>query len=600
MANKEIVALTDFEHVLARPTMYIGSLAKSDEKVSLIKSGAIISEYKELSVGFYKMMIEILDNAFDEAKRQQGNTKYITISFNSKNNSVEVIDGGGGFLNSSTINEKTGVSNVESAMTMLRAGSNFHNDKTDEYLIGTNGVGASIVNMLSDSFEIETINDKEYYFQSWDKFQSNGPTIRKKKRGEKTGTRIKFTPRKDVFKGFYWDKEYIHATMVFKQFLKKNDPVISKLNFVVNFDGKPLDLEVKFIPEEHFKVQSKIGTIYVWESFPKSTSVSFVNGAMCGGIHQRIIGDWLCDQFGTPSAYRFYETFIVLNMVPKLVQFGDQNKTKFVTSRADIQPHLQRNFYSFIKRKLKHSPIFEKILKTIDEQEKASNLRKIRNEKRSRKNKISDKFFPPSSKTENLFIVEGGCVDEKEKIKVYRNFEHIEIPLSDIEIDDVVLTHNHRFKRVSNVQRKLKEVISIKTASGILKCSYKQPLYVYDLSSKIFRFVEAQFLDKDIHKLAKSQLSDFIGTFEVASTCEIKGKYPIQIKFENDYVLANSKTHKYCVFDNKKQEFYMKESQYVVDGDLIALFEKNILDVKCETDVRENINNIKKKLNADN
>ena len=52
-SNKEIVALTDFEHVLERPTMYIGSVEKSEEKLVLVREGKVIQDIKEISVGFY-------------------------------------------------------------------------------------------------------------------------------------------------------------------------------------------------------------------------------------------------------------------------------------------------------------------------------------------------------------------------------------------------------------------------------------------------------------------------------------------------------------------------------------------------------------------
>ena len=83
-SNKEIIALTDFEHVLERPTMYIGSVEKSEERLVLVRDGKVIQDIKEISVGFYKLMIEVLDNAFDEAKRMKGEMKRIEIHFNSK------------------------------------------------------------------------------------------------------------------------------------------------------------------------------------------------------------------------------------------------------------------------------------------------------------------------------------------------------------------------------------------------------------------------------------------------------------------------------------------------------------------------------------
>jgi len=293
MANKEIVALSDFEHVLLRATMYIGSVEKSEERLVLVRENRVIHDIKEISVGFYKLMIEVLDNAFDEAKRMKGEMKRIEIHFNTEDNSVVVVDTGGGFVNASKINPKTGITNVASAMSMLRAGSNFKNSATQENLIGTNGVGASIVNMLSDEFSIHTVNSTESYLQKWEQFESSKPEVKKPGKNQETGTRVHFRPRKDVFSGCAWDKEYVHSMMVFRQFLMKTDPAISNLEFICTYNGEKLDLDVNFLPEDYFVVNTKHGSVFVWESFQKSCSTSFVNGAICGGIHQRIIGEWI-------------------------------------------------------------------------------------------------------------------------------------------------------------------------------------------------------------------------------------------------------------------------------------------------------------------
>ena len=406
-SNKEIEALTDFEHVLLRPQMYISNTEISEEKLPIIRDGKIYSEYREISQGFYKLYDEILSNAFDEAKRQGGNTSRIEIHFNSQDHSVKVVDTGGGFLNGSAINKKTGITNIASAMTLLRAGSNFKNSNTTENLIGTNGVGASIVNMLSDFFSIYTVDDKEVYSQTWNKFIPTDPVI-KKRTTENTGTTIYFTPRKDVFKHCKWDREYIHTMMIFRQILKKTDPAISNLDFVVTFDGEPMDLNVAFVPENHYRLDTKLGTLLIWDSFSQSASVTFVNGAICGGIHHRIFIDWMHDILQCQNGYKFFECMIILNLPPKIVRFGDQNKTKLDSSRKELSPLLEKFFFNALKRQFKNSPVYESITKRIAESEKEGDVRSLRNKKRVQKGKISDKYFPPSSKTKNLFIVEGG------------------------------------------------------------------------------------------------------------------------------------------------------------------------------------------------
>lgn len=410
--SKEIVALSDFEHVLHRPTMYIGSVERSDEKVQIIevdesgKTGKIIEKPKVISVGFYKMLNEIVDNSFDEAKRMKGAMPKIRVEINSKTNQVKVTDTGGGFINAEKANSKTGTSNVETALSMLRAGSNFYNENSTDSLIGTNGVGAALVNMLSDEFEVHTVNGEVDYKISWKRFVKDNEEC--KPVGKvKTGTTITYTPRKDTFKGCTWDKEYLHTMFVFRQFLLKRDPQLQNMTLEFVFDGKLLDLNLPFLPEQYLEVHNDLGTFFLWEGYANGTSVSFINGANCSGIHQRIMYDWVNDMFDYPQAHMFYGTFFVLNLPPKLVKFGDQNKTKYAGGRWEIQPLLEKKFFAKLKRQLLGSEIFQIIKKKIDERNLKQDLNNLKSKKKAAAKKISDKYFPPSQAKGTLFIVEG-------------------------------------------------------------------------------------------------------------------------------------------------------------------------------------------------
>lgn len=77
---------------------------------------------------------------------------------------MTVKDNALGFHEPDQINESTGVTNVETAVSMLRAGSNFYNESSSDNLIGTNGVGSALVNILSDEFSITTKNHEVIYF----------------------------------------------------------------------------------------------------------------------------------------------------------------------------------------------------------------------------------------------------------------------------------------------------------------------------------------------------------------------------------------------------------------------------------------------------
>ena len=414
--KKEIIALTDEEHVLYRPTMYIGSIEPIEEKIPIIRNGKIVNVLKKISPGFYKLVNEILDNAFDEAKRLKGKMKKIEVHFNSKTNEVIIKDTGEGFYKGTEINEKTGKNNIETAMTQLRAGTNFFNEDSADTLIGTNGVGASLVNMLSKKFTIETCNREMYFKKTWYEFRDGETIIRKKKKTDELGTTISFIPREyaeikgkkiKLFKNYKWDEEYILTLMNFRNFLKKYDDKIKNLEFEVFFDNKKLNLDIDFIPKNNIFIKNRLGVFILWESFEDSVSVSFINGAQCSGSHQRIFQNWINNLFEYDFANHFYETMIILNFPPKYVKFADQNKTKYAGNRWEIEKLIKKHFYKKLIKNIKTSKIFKQIKQKIDEKLFNENIKQIERKKRNIKKKISDKYFKPSQIHDTLFIVEG-------------------------------------------------------------------------------------------------------------------------------------------------------------------------------------------------
>jgi DNA gyrase/topoisomerase IV subunit B len=408
--NKEIVALSDVEHVRLKPTMYVGAVEEIEEDVRVIKDGAIHSVRKPISTGFYKLLNEIVDNAFDEAKRMRNKMPLIKVEFDSKTNRVTVTDTGDGFLNASKKNKKTKLSNVETALSNLRAGSNFENDNIDESLIGTNGVGASIVNMLSDEFEVITTNKDEVYHQKWVDFKTVHKEIRPKKRGDKLGTIITFIPRKATFKKCKWDYELIEAQMIFREFMREQDPLIEDLKFEFYWDGKLIDLNKSFIPSDAYVVNTKIGSIYIWRNetgYMKQTS--FVNSALCSGPHQSLLSDKLNDLFDYKWSYWFWCSMMIVNMPPKYVRFADQNKTKLASGRWEIEPLFEKHFFKKVAREFPRTDLFKAIKQRCVDEQKHDDAKHLKRQLRTVKKKvITDKYFAPSERNGTLFIVEGG------------------------------------------------------------------------------------------------------------------------------------------------------------------------------------------------
>jgi len=406
-SKKEIKVLSEREHILLRPTVYVGSVKPTDEKVPVIKNSKVFIESKKISVGMYKLFDEVFSNALDEAKRMNGKMKKITIEINSKSNEVSITDTGNGFYKGTDINKVSGKTNIETAVSQLRSGSNFDNDDVEESLVGTNGMGVSLVNVLSKYFSIETINDKNYYFQEWKNYEGAEPKISKNTGNAKTGTTVKFKPLSEVFGYDKWDKDVLSTTLILKYDLIKRDPILGNLAIDLIWDDEKMDLNQDFLPQECFKINTDIGQITIWEKYEGSGSISFVNSAMCTGIHQKIVNDFINNKLDDTLGHHFYDSLIVLNLPPKYVKFGDQNKTRFVTTREEIENLLVNKFGSKLQGLFK-TEMFERIMKKVEERKNDGYVKKLRAEKRKVNLKHSHKYFPAQkSLAENLFIVEG-------------------------------------------------------------------------------------------------------------------------------------------------------------------------------------------------
>ena len=172
--SSSIQVLEGLEAVRKRPGMYIGSTS---------------------SRGLHHLVWEIVDNAIDEALA--GYCSHIEVIIG-KDNSITVKDDGRGIP--VDIHPKTGKSTVETVYTVLHAGGKFGGGG---YKVsgGLHGVGASVVNALSDWLEVKVYKNGNVYYQRFSHggHPDDGLKIIDKCDDDRTGTTVHFLPDDEIF-----------------------------------------------------------------------------------------------------------------------------------------------------------------------------------------------------------------------------------------------------------------------------------------------------------------------------------------------------------------------------------------------------------------
>lgn len=458
--ENSITILEGLEAVRKRPGMYIGSTDKR---------------------GLHHLVWEIVDNAVDEIINGYGDK--ITVRIN-KDGSITVADNGRGVP---TGMHKSGKSTPEVIYTILHAGGKF---ETAGYKVsgGLHGVGASVVNALSDFMEVTILRDGKI---SQIKFKNGGTVdspLKEIGKTNKTGTIVTFMPNKEIFKNLSFSYTTICERMQESAFLLKRltcevEDVLDEKKVVyhyengitsfveyINEDKKTLH---KIIPIHGEKNGIEVDVALQYTESYNENIISFVNNVKTidGGTHEVGFKTAITKTFNEyarnnnllkskdsnfdGSDVREGITAVINLKIPEnLLQFEGQTKGKLGTPEARFV--VESVVYDALKYYLEENrevsvKIIDKMVKSKSAREAA---RKAREEARNgKKNKnearnIISKLTPAQTrnpKINELFIVEGNSAGGTAKKSRDRKFQAI-LPLRGKIINTEKATSSDIFK----------------------------------------------------------------------------------------------------------------------------------------------------------
>ena len=274
----QIQILEGLEAVRKRPGMYIGSTS---------------------SKGLHHLVYEIVDNAVDEALAGYCDTIDVTIN---EDNSITVIDNGRGIPVG--INKKKGIPAVEVVFTILHAGGKFGGGG---YKVsgGLHGVGASVVNALSEWLEVEIHTEGKIHKQRYERGKVIYP-LKIVGDTEKRGTKVTFLPDKEIFKETtVYDFDVLKQRLREMAFLTKNIKIVlhdnrpeEHIEEVFHYEGgikeyvEYLNKSKEGLYEDVIYCEGQKGSVYVEVAMQHNNSFnescySFVNNITTpeGGTH---------------------------------------------------------------------------------------------------------------------------------------------------------------------------------------------------------------------------------------------------------------------------------------------------------------------------
>lgn len=410
MVKNDFKLLSDREHIVLRPEMYIGSINFEDQEDFNFDNDHIKYENFKIIPGLCKIINEVIDNSIDEAIKT--NFKYGNeISIIIEKDKVQVQDNGRGI----PVVKQGEFYQPYLCWGRAKAGSNFSED--DNHIqIGKFGVGSYCTNVWSEKFIGETDDGKNYYKVT---FKNNAELFTESiSKSKSQGTTVTFYPDLKRFNITEIDEN--HVNYIYQRILCLAN-IFDKIKFKFN---------KKLIRVKNFKEFAKLfnENFEIYETDDVKIAImpndsddfkhfTYVNGLKIkdGGIHVdtiiknvvNIIRDKISKKYKNIKPGDIRNKLMLVSFIKNFPspKFNSQTKEKLTNSEAEFNKFSNID-YSFVNKILKNNAFIDPIVEIYKIKEEFENRKALKGVEKVKKIK-SDNFFKSVKSNKYFSICEG-------------------------------------------------------------------------------------------------------------------------------------------------------------------------------------------------
>lgn len=577
--------LDEISHIRKRTGMYAGSVSLQTTQEWVYNAETKKMEKQEISYipALVKIFSEILDNAIDESRRAPDVLDSIRVSFE-EDGTICVQDNGRGIP--VEIHRETGQYIAETVFSNLRAGSNF-NDDEDQQLVGTNGVGSTLTSVLSTRFKVESCDGKKVLRQEfWNGMRERSEPVIKS--DTKNRTKITFTPDYEFFKlpgltdgnKLRMIKKVVDAAACntgVKFYVNGDRIAIQDFNDYVAMytdefvaDNTP-DWKVAVSSSDGFEQISFVNSV---ETYQGGTHVTYVTNQIVDALRAFIEKKHKVKV--SPGDVRGHLCVYIAANVNR-PRFSSQTKENLISPVSEWKTSWTVS--DKMINKIIKSNVIQSILDWVSAKAKAAEmaeLRKLNKDAAKTNPKRVEKFDDAIEKVQRskcgIFFTEGDCLDENTQIVTQG--ESLSTTLKDIQVGDLVLTHNNVFKPVVNKTYRLKDCIkfTIENNNTII-CSREHKLMCYSRKHKSFGWASAETIAENLEDFSLIEneiISKGCGGDElVYKSTEENGE--ITLEFSSGQTWVSSPTHRWMVYQLSSNSFKVLPAAEFQVGDMLMM-----------------------------